>query len=291
MTKKIILIMFLVLIFVSKSEAISFIDSIDTPLLACFKCDIVNEARLLESETIGTQFNVAPTPLPFVVSQAQFDTSADVERINALSTNVEVGNKKSAVNAMLMSAVFPGSGQMYLGKTTRGGVFMAADIVSLFALFRFNKEKNIAIDNFQMYAYANAGLRKGVSNDIYSIAHNYKSSNEYNKFIEMQARNWYLIIQNNQAAFDDYMERNRIKPEDSWNWESDFHLSEYRSIRTDKQSYEIYENFAFGALLINRVISVIDSAIQTGRVNRSGQVYAMPDQSGRGISLNYEYKF
>ncbi|MCL2064980.1 MAG: hypothetical protein FWG98_11525 [Candidatus Cloacimonetes bacterium] len=206
-------------------------------------------------------------------------------------TEINSVTRKSASLAMLMSAAVPGSGQYYIGKNTRATVFLTADIFSFFALYRFSKEKNNLIDHYQMYAYSHADLRKGASDDIYSLAHRYTSSDEYNRMVILYARNFLLANRITQEEYDEYVERNIIGHEDSWTWQTDFHYNEYRDIRRDKQNYEIYENFAVGALIVNRLISVIDAAIQTNRVNRISHVYAVPIDNGRGITLLYEHKF
>ena len=210
------------------------------------------------------------------------------EMNNTVSFNTE---PKSARNAMLMSALLPGTGQLYIGKTTRAGVFLAADAASFFALYRFNKEKNNFSDQYKMYAYSYAGLRKGVGDNIYRLAQRYRNYEEYNRVVELYARNFLLANRISKEEYDDYVNRNKIKPEDAWDWQNDFYLNQYRELRQEKQNYEIYENFALGALFINRIISVIDAAIQTQKVNRNSHVYVIPEDNGRGISLIYEYKF
>ena len=201
------------------------------------------------------------------------------------------GGQKSARTAMLMSAVIPGAGQMYLGKNTRAGAFLTADVLAFFAMFRFGKEKDIAEENYMMYAYTNAGLRKGAMPETYQLAQNYISSAEYNRSVERYARNRYLIILNDPDGYDWYMDRYSIPEAESWNWDNTFYQKEFNDIRSRRQNFEIYENFAVGALIINRIISTIDAALQTGKVNRNYQVYTVPDFDGRGISLIYEHKF
>jgi len=247
-------------------ESENHINSFEHIELACIKCASISEMRFANSEVVQ---------------------GYDSKELNFL----EKSGQKSARNAMLMSAVLPGAGQMYLGQKTKAGVFVAAEIAFIFTMLRFDKEKNIAIENYQMLAYANAGLRKGSSTRIYGLAQRYKSSEDYNRYLEMQARNYFIMLYNDPESFNEYMERYSIKSEDSWQWQNDFHFSEYKSVRNDKQNFEIYGNFALGALLINRVISVLDSAIQTRRINRNSQIYAIPENNGRGISLVYEHKF
>ena len=223
----------------------------------------------------------------------EIDTgNADI--LSASTPNSELltpNSQKSALNAMLMSAVLPGTGQLYLGNSKRATVYLSADVLAFFALYRTNMEKNNLTDSFKIYAYSNAGLRRGASDDIYRLAQRFMTSDEYNKSVERYARNFLLANRITQEEYDEYVERFRIRPEDSWDWQNEHYFREYRAIRQDRQTFEIYENFALGALLINRIISVIDAAFLTNKVNRNSQVYAVPENNGRGISLIYEYHF
>ena len=196
---------------------------------------------------------------------------------------------KSAPQAMLMSAFIPGSGQMYLGKNTRAGVFLAVDMMNILSLIRFEKEKVNLTESSKLFAFSKAGLNMNATDDIYLLAHNHRSSDDYNRHIEMQARNWYIIVHNDPEGFHEYMERNYIH--DSWEFKTEADFQDYRKIRNDKQNFEIYANFAIGAMIINRVISVIDAAVQTNKINNSGQLYTVPDFNAKGISVVYEYKF
>ena len=201
--------------------------------------------------------------------------------------------QKSAKQAMLMSAIFPGSGHKYLGKNTRAGIFMATDIMSILALIIFNREENMIVDSYKMYANKNAGLRLDARDELYEFAHSYMSMTEYNIGVYRLARDWFLIRPEvpNTQGYHAYIERWLLPEEDSWSWENDHDIRQYRSIRSDKQKYELYGNFTVGALLLNRIISAIDSAIQTNKINRNSQVYAIPENNGKGISLIYEYRF
>jgi len=199
---------------------------------------------------------------------------------------------KSALGAMAMSAVFPGSGQMYLGQETKASIMMAAEVISIFSLYRFTKESNSLTDSFQMHAYANANLRRGASNEIYNLAHRWRSSDEHNQAMRLWARNRFLIILNDPELYEQAIELNSIKPEDAWEWENESDFLEYRRIRNDKQRYDIYRNFAIGAMIVNRLISTIDSAVFANRLNNSNsQLLTMPDFDNKGISLIYEVRF
>ena len=206
-------------------------------------------------------------------------------------TNLFAEPEKSALKAMAMSAVFPGSGQMYLGNSTKAGIFMATDIIIIGSYVRFNKERNIATDNYKMYANVKADLRRGTSNDIYALASKYRSSDEYNNFLAQDLQNYLIAGWITQKEQEDYYEMHKIKDEDKWNWEYDSHFREYRTIRSDKQMFELYGNLAIGALMLNRIISMLDATIFSNRINRENKLYSMPDFEKKGISLIYEYKF
>jgi len=199
---------------------------------------------------------------------------------------------KSAFRAMAMSAVLPGAGQAYLGQNTKAGIMMTADMLAIFSLYRFTKEINGLTDDFKVFAYSNAGLRRGVSDDIYRLAHNWRSSDAYHDAMRLWARDLFLIILNDPESYARAIEVNSLSPEDSWDWDHDAYFWHYRSIRRDRQNFEIYRNFAVGAMIVNRLISTIDSVIFANRLNNSNaQLFSMPDFDRKGMALFYEVKF
>lgn len=199
--------------------------------------------------------------------------------------------KKSAKQAMLMSAILPGAGQLYLGQNTKASILMTTDIISLISYFRFAQEKNLMIDNYKLYANVNAGLKNNADDYLYNLAQKYKSAEIYNNNLELRARNYFILLNNDQESYDAYMQRNSISSEDMWEWQTDSDFKKYRSIRNDKQRYEIYQNFALGSIILNRIIGVVDAAISTNKVNKKTQLYSVPDFERKGISLIYEVKF
>ena len=86
-----------------------------------------------------------------------------------------------------------------------------------------------------------------------------------------------------------------IPEENSWHWDNNSEWSEYINLRLKKQDYEIYSNFAFAAAILNRIVSVIDSAVEAKKLNRSGQYLGklsiQPDWNKIGMKINYEYRF
>jgi len=226
-----------------------------------------------------------PTPI------TNINTSQQDRRFD-LSSFGDRSNRKSALGAMAMSAAVPGAGQFYLGQNTKAGIMVTAEMLAVFSLLRFNKEMNILTDDFKMYAHANAGLRRGASDEIYKHAANWRSSEEFHTALRLWARNRFLIILNDPDAYERAIEFNSLDPNDTWAWESDAHFRQYRSIRREKQNYEIYRNFAAGAMIINRIVSVIDSAVFANRINNDRTRFtSIPDFDRQGVTFNYEIKF
>jgi len=197
---------------------------------------------------------------------------------------------KSTIKAALMSAALPGTGQLYYGKNTKASIFLSADLLILGSYFRFQREKNGAIDSYKQYANVYADLRMGASDEIYRLAQRYNSSEEYNNSVELFARHW-ILLYNDPDFYEQYMTTNIIPQSDSWEWEYEAQRYKYTDIRQDKQRFEIYQQFALGAILLNRVISVLDTVIFKDRQQKAYSLYSTPDFDGKGIKLIYEYNF
>ena len=179
---------------------------------------------------------------------------------------------------------------MYLGQNTKAGVMMTADILALFSFYRFSKEYDILTKDFQIFAEAKAGLQRGSSDNIYHLAQMWRSAEEHNRAMRLWARNSYLI--NNDLELYELRIKVNTIPEDTWNWANESDFMEYKRIRRDRQSYDLYKNFAMGALLVNRFISTIDGVLFANRLKQSNnQLYALPNVDNKGVSLIYEIKF
>ncbi|MCD6176968.1 MAG: hypothetical protein J7K29_03935, partial [Candidatus Cloacimonetes bacterium] len=129
----------------------------------------------------------------------------------------------------------------------------------------------------------------------YQLIQNYTSSEEYNDDIIRDARNYFIIYNSDPEGYEEYLETYLIPEESSWHWDNNSEWSEYIKLRLKKQDYEIYSNFAFAAAILNRIISIIDSAMEVKKFNRSrqylGKLSVQPDWNKKGMNINYEYRF
>ncbi len=197
---------------------------------------------------------------------------------------------KSVKKAVLFSALLPGAGQLYAGSQTRAGAFLAAEAALWFGKTRFEAEKKWTEDSYKKYAVTIAGADPNTSSSKYNVMQSYISSDAYNQEIILKARNYFILINNDPESYQQYLAENLYTGNETWDWKSEANRLEFKDMRNRRQKYILYSNFAFSALLINRLVSVIDVAKVTKNYNRH-QVYAVPDPNGKGLSLNYEYRF
>lgn len=189
-----------------------------------------------------------------------------------------------------MSAFLPGTGEIALGSTSRGMALLTLDVVAITSYFNTDKELKLQQDNYKQYAFHYAGVPLAMPNKHYQVVQEYMSSTDFNKFQEMMARNYFVIYHNNNEAFMDYMAANTYSGDESWEWVSEMHWKNYKSMRRKHQKTKINQNLAIGAMLLNRAFSVIDTAVLARKHQDKHSVYVTPTQDA-GLMLNYEIKF
>jgi hypothetical protein len=201
----------------------------------------------------------------------------------------------SRPKAIIMSALVPGSGQLYAGQKTAGSVFLSVELGIILSMIRFSSEANWAEKNYQRFAYANTGIALGSDSDLYQAMHNYSSSEKYNESIVMNARNYFLIYNNSPQDYQDYLDEYTYHGNESWEWGNRAEWMKYREIRKSKQKYEVYQNFTISALVINHLVSTIQTAISTRSRNpimsTIDNINIQPDYQKNGVNIVYTHRF
>ncbi|HHE37235.1 MAG TPA: hypothetical protein ENL20_01510 [Candidatus Cloacimonetes bacterium] len=202
----------------------------------------------------------------------------------------------STLKAMLFSAVVPGLGELYTKNYTKTGIFFSSELAIIATYFRLKAESEWADNNLQQFAFENAGVPKNSTDAHYLLIKNYVSSDDLNEYIDRSARNYYLIYKSDPEGYYEYLEENLItEEEDMWSWDTDENWKHFGRLRIDKQNFETYTQFAIAAGILNRLISIIDSAISAKRFNKKvglfGNISVKPDWKNKGFLLNYEYRF
>ncbi len=190
-----------------------------------------------------------------------------------------------------MAAALPGSAELALGKPTRGGIMIAADLLAILAWSGYQYEANDLADSFKRYAEVYAGVPVNNDERYYQHIQQYYSSDEFNSFQEMMARNYYLISNYDPDGFADYLAANLYSGEEEWQWQSPEHHSQFRSLRKQRQKARMYQNLALGALLLNRGISMVDALFLSGRNKDSDVSFYFSVTPERALLLNYRIDF
>ncbi len=205
--------------------------------------------------------------------------------------------EKSMRKSIFMSAIAPGLGELYLGEYTKAGIFLGTEMAIIFAYFRLKDETEWATDSYKTFASSKAGISGNQNDSYYQLIQDYQSSSEYNASVMVYARNVYLSANSpyyDPDSYYQYLDAYLIPDNMQWDWETDQNYKKYRDLRREKQDLEIYTNFAFAAAILNRVISVIDTAMTARKLKKKykyGEITVVPDFSKKGFKLNYEYKF
>ncbi len=214
--------------------------------------------------------------------------------LTILFTNL-TAEAKSTRKAMLFSAVLPGMGELYTDNYSRAATFLVLEAATWFAYFRLKSERQWALNSYKDFAHSIAGVPKDSKDWYYQLLQDYPSSENYNESIIRDARNYYLIYLNDPVAYEEYLNKYLIPEDKTWDWENNRNWYKFRDLRRDKQNMEIYMKFAFAAAVINRFVSVIDSAVMAKRFNKSqknlGTLQIYPDLVNVGFKVNYEIKF
>jgi hypothetical protein len=200
---------------------------------------------------------------------------------------------KSLPQAMAMSALLPGAGEIYSGHANRGIILTTADVVLLYSAWRCGREAGWLEDSYKQYALANAGISSGQSNDYYDMLRDWFSSSEYNAEVEQYFRNKGLAEYNNPDYYAAQIALYSVPDEDAWQWSGSATWKKYKSIRRDKQQQLINQKLAIGAAIANRVISVLDAVFLTKQYNKKqkASLSLTPDFSKNGAYLTCSWEF
>jgi hypothetical protein len=171
--------------------------------------------------------------------------------------------------ALLLSCVVPGWGEIYVGETTRGRWFMAAEAAIWAGYGTFRIQEGMREDSYREYAQIFAGAAAGASSDYLNDMGGYirsEGDNSYNESIRREARSLFPDDLQAQAA---YLAENGYHGDLSWDWGTRDRFLEYRDLRRFASESERNAFYATGLAVLNRVISAIDGAWMARRARRA----------------------
>jgi hypothetical protein len=162
--------------------------------------------------------------------------------------------KKSVALAILYSALLPGMGELYAGDYSFGKYLTIADGVLWGTYIGVNSYAGSMEDNYKSYATSLGSANVAEKDDKYfADIGNYLDIDQYNRRQELD-RNFIEV----------YDETTHY-----WKWADQAQRSEYRGMW--KSSETAYNNLRFvaGALILNRVISIVNAVRVVSRHNNN----------------------
>jgi len=190
-------------------------------------------------------------------SISQLKNNLKINEINNdidLPNLVESSGKKSTGLAILYSLVLPGMGELYAGDYSLGKYLTAADVLFWGATIGFNTYGKWQEDNYKAFAKSHGGVTySGDDQDFYARVGSYMSVNSYNREQELN-RNFNKVYNT-----DIYY----------WNWTTNETRKEYRNMWTSSEQAYNNVRFAVGALILNRVVSIINAVRLVNKHNKN----------------------
>jgi hypothetical protein len=189
--------------------------------------------------------------------------------------------------AILASMALPGTGQMMLGSAKRGEGLLWLD-GGLWALWTGLSWYSSAREHdAHLFAGREAGADLAQKEPRYFKAlERYDNADQYNEGVRADARDMYP--DNPQQQHDYYMSQGYFGAQ-AWNWSSDSARFDYWETRKSGRTAALRAQFAAGALLLNRLVSVVDCAFFAGRGRSASRVEFRPGDAEPGIKVCYRF--
>ncbi len=189
--------------------------------------------------------------------------------------------------AVLASAALPGSGQLLLGTRRRGEGLLWLD-GSLWALWAgFSWYGRAREQDARLLAAREAGADLSIRTpSYYKALERYDNSEQYNEDVRRDARDLYP---NDPDAQHRYYESHGYFGPSAWDWSSDSTRYDYWRTRKSGRTALLRAQFAAGALVLNRLASVVDCAFFCREPGRVPRVEFQPGEAEPGIKVCYRF--
>ncbi len=185
------------------------------------------------------------------------------------------------------SAVIPGMGEWVMGARGKAEVFFWIEGALWLSYGGFTYYGRSQLNNSKLFARRYAGASLSEDDRYYEALEKYDNSDEYNEDILREARDRYPDSMENAAELrNEYLREYGYFGDESWDWEPDsLRIYDYHTIRTKAREALQRASFVLGALLANRVISLIDCALFTEDKRFSKRMGFFPTINKPGITF------
>lgn len=189
------------------------------------------------------------------------------------------------------SVILPGTGEWIMGDRRKAEVFFWIDGALWLTYGGFTYYGRSKLNESKLFARRYAGASLSESDKYYDYLEKYDNSDEYNEDVLREAR--WKFPDSMEGAVEkrkEYLEKHGYFGKDSWNWEPDSaRLWNYHKIRTSAREALQRASFTLGALVANRIISLIDCALFTEdkRLSKSMGFVPTPDRPGMKLVFRF----
>jgi len=195
-------------------------------------------------------------------------------------TSLFAQQPKSKTKAALLSSLLPGAGEFYSKNNTSALISLASETILWLGYFGFLQEADWAERDYKKFAsaYSETNVSNG-SDEYYKDLQHYFSSEEYNNNVEIYAR-WRLGLTDSQLQsyglekwsqedYDEFRSNNLYQGDNAWKWPSKDIWYRYGELRREKNKFKILAKFTIGAMIVNRVVSMIKAVRSTSKYNQN----------------------
>ena len=162
-------------------------------------------------------------------------------------------------SALMKSALLPGWGQLSLGHSTRGYVFMGLEATTWLGAGLSWLKSSWNRDDYVSLAMAEAGIdADGRGSQFLDDLADFSSSDEYNDYIRSLARYYYP---DDPEAQREYFENHARYGSDGWDWSSASARERFYDRLKDSRNWSRRAIYIAGFALVNRAVSAIDAAL------------------------------
>jgi len=184
---------------------------------------------------------------------------------------------KSPTKAFLFSLVFPGLGEKYTGSKGISNLLIVSELIMWSGYFGYNKYSEWLERDYKNFAVTHAQINTaGKTHQYYVDIGNFDSIYDYNAAHRIQ-RDWENLYPENGQYY--------------WEWDSWENKKRFEKIRIRKDTWENRTIFFVSGMILNRLVSAIESAYFAKKINKDltteATLFFYSTSSGISCSLTY----
>lgn len=179
--------------------------------------------------------------------------------------------KKNNGLAIIFSAILPGMGELYADGYSSGQYFTMADAALWGSLIGVSAYANHQEENYKVFAETFGGVNlSGKDEKYFADISSYLDVYEYNHLQELDRK--LTEVYNEQSHY--------------WKWTTQSERREYRSMWKASETANNSTRFIVGALILNRIASVINAIRLVNKYNKN-----LKTELGWDVSFNYSNRY